>query len=159
MILQTGIKQLILAICTVGAVSCSNTEQKMETAEEARERVIQATRTLQESYLDSLNEYILYKAEIVAQLQENELEVSSFKTIIKLETLAIQDKFEKQIEQMEFKNRQLKTIITDHQVETHEKWILFKSDFNEQMNSLTQLMKEMNEEFIFNTSTAPKRKL
>ncbi len=156
MITQIGIKQLILTICIVGSISYCTTEPKMETAEEARERVIQATRTLQESQWDSLDEYILFKAEIVAQLQENELKVSSFKTIVKLEKRAIQDKFEKQIEQVEFKNKQLKTIITDHQVETHEKWILFKSDFNEQMNSLSQLMKEMNEEFIFNTSTASK---
>lgn len=155
MIAQIVTKRL-LTICIVGIISCGTNEQKTETAEEAKERVIQATRNLQESHSDSLDEYILYKAEIVAQLQENELKVASFKTIIKLETQSTQDQFQKQVEQIEFKNARLKTTINEYRAEARDKWLVFKTSFNKELATVNKMIAEMDEKFIFNTTVSQK---
>ncbi|MES2380651.1 MAG: hypothetical protein V4538_06405 [Bacteroidota bacterium] len=155
--IKSGGKQLILTICIIGFIGCRNTEQKTETAQEAKERVIQAMRNSQEPHSDSLDEYILYTTEMGVQLHENELKIASFKTIIKLETQATQDKFEKQIEQIETQNTQLKTILNQRKVEERDTWIAFKTNFNKQIASINLLIAKMNEDFIFNTSPYGKK--
>ncbi len=148
--LKTGIKHLIPAIFIIVGMGCHNTGQKTETAEEARERVMEATHHSLETQPDSLDEYELYTNEMDKQLQANELKISSFKTIIKLEPQAIQDKFKNQIELIELKNTQLKTMLTQYQFEEGNKWIVFKTSFNKQVAKVNQMITGMDELFIFN---------
>jgi len=143
----TNLKTMMLAcIVAVGIISCSSPKQKAENLENAEENLINAQDDLDKAVLDSTNEYDRYKIESEAKLKANDLKISELKAKMKADKLEIRTKYEKQLNELEMKNAKLKTNIEDYKETDKNKWEIFKSNLNKEIEDIGKAITKMTEE-------------
>lgn len=143
----TNLKTITLAcIVAMEIISCSSPKQKAENLENAKENLINAQDDLDKAVLDSTNEYDRYKIESEAKLKANDLKIAELKVKMKADKLEIRTKYEKQLNELEMKNAKLKTNIEDYKETNKNKWEIFKSNLNKEIEDIGKAITKMTEE-------------
>ncbi len=143
----TNLKTMTLAcIVAMEIISCSSPKQKAENLENAKENLINAQDDLDKAVLDSTNEYDRYKIESEAKLKANDLKIAELKVKMKADKLEIRTKYEKQLNELEMKNAKLKTNIEDYKETNKNKWEIFKSNLNKEIEDIGKAITKMTEE-------------
>lgn len=129
---------LAVAVFIAGAMltNCQSSGQKVE---KAKDKVQDAKSEVKEAQINldnSIAEYALFKKESDAKIAANEKRIADLKIKIangKQESKAIYDK---DIAWLEKTNIDLKTKLDSYNVEGKEKWEIFKTEFNHDMDEL-----------------------
>lgn len=95
------------------------------------------------SSFDSVNDWIVYKNKMLQSIFDNKIKVNNLKSAIVLEDVLVNDKLEKQIECIEFKNNQLEIRLNNYSLESLLKFQMFKRNFNLQMEDNNQLITDL----------------
>lgn len=95
------------------------------------------------SKFDSVNEWMAFKNSMLQNNDDNKVRVNNIKSAIFLEDILIRDKFEKQIECIEFKNNQLELCLNDYKLESVRQFQFFKINLNRQLEENNQLINDL----------------
>ena len=140
--------QLTFIACFAAAciAACSSpAEQKEEKVQEAKDKVVEAKQELQQAMVDSSNEYMQYKEASEKRLRANDKIIADLKSSIKTEKTELRAKYQKQLDEIEKKNEKLKTKIEESKEDAKEKWVVFKENFNREMDTLGMSISSMAE--------------
>lgn len=134
----TTLKTAFMAcIILLGMTNCNNSpKQKAENVENAQENLNVAEQDLEQAVIDSTNEYTRYKIESQAKLKANETKIAELKAGLKADKAEIRLKYEKDLNDLEKKNQDLKVSIADYKESDVNKWEKFKETFNRDVDSL-----------------------
>jgi hypothetical protein len=97
------------------------------------------------SVFDSLEDFDLYKKQVLQIVENNKFKVGNLKLLMSKENKVINEKFEKQIEIVEFKNIQLNKSIGNYNFQTVEKFLFYKKNLNVMLAENNQLISEILE--------------
>ncbi|WP_288983338.1 hypothetical protein [uncultured Flavobacterium sp.] len=127
-------------------MSCNNSPAtKEEDLKEATEDMVNAQADLEQSELDSINDFNKYKESIQLKLAENQKIIGDLKLKINSKSKAARDVDEVEINELEKRNTDLKLKIENYEQGPEQKWALFKVDFNNEMDDLGKSISNMAE--------------
>jgi hypothetical protein len=129
---------LVLAVLvSISIASCNKSPKaKEEVLIDAKQDVETAKEDLDEATSDSIVEFNKYKSSIQIKLAENEKVISDLKASIKAEDRKTQTLYNKQLENLQLRNTELKLKIETYKQGPTQKWELFKVDFNKELDKL-----------------------
>ena len=112
---------------------------------EATEDMVNEQADLEQSELDSINDFNKYKESIQLKLAENQKIIGDLKLKINSKSKAARDVDEVEINELEKRNTDLKLKIENYEQGPEQKWALFKVDFNNEMDDLGKSISNMAE--------------
>jgi hypothetical protein len=128
---------VLAALVSVSIASCNKSPKaKEEVLIDAKQDVETAKEDLDEATCDSIVEFNKYKSSIQIKLAENEKVISDLKASIKAEDRKTQTLYNKQLENLQLRNTELKLKIETYKQGPTQKWELFKVDFNKELDKL-----------------------
>ena len=133
---------LLASILMTGALltNCSTPEQKVEHAQEnVREANAELDKANQNYKIDMEN----YRKETRDQIAENDKSIAEFKERIKHYKKEAKAEYEKQIDLLQKKNREMKLRLEDYKAEGQDKWETFKAEFGKSMDELGKSIKDL----------------
>jgi len=89
---------------------------------------------------DSIKAFGSYKNQVLQTIADNEIKITNLKSAVVMENKIVMDKLEKQLEEIVFKNKQLKTRITSYNLQSIKQFQLFKLNTNLQILEDNQLL-------------------
>ena len=130
-------KVLLTVLVSITISSCNKSPKaKEEVLIDAKQDVETAKVDLNEATSDSIVEFNKYKSSIQIKLAENEKVISDLKASIKAEDRKTQTLYNKQLENLQLRNTELKLKIETYKQGPTQKWELFKVDFNKELDKL-----------------------
>jgi hypothetical protein len=137
---------IVIGIAIMGMISCTNSPtKKAEVLEDAKENVLVAEQDLNQAVSDSINEYARYKMEAETKLIENDLKIAALKTNMKAERIEVRTKYEKELNELEKKNANLKVSISEYKEDDVNKWEKFKELVNQDIEEIKLAISRMSE--------------
>jgi hypothetical protein len=128
---------LVAILALIILSSCNKSPKaKEEVLIDAKKEVETAKVDLDEATYDSIVEFNKYKTSIQIKLAENEKVISDLKASIKAEDRKTQTLYNKQLENLQLRNTELKLKIETYKQGPTQKWELFKVDFNKELDKL-----------------------
>ena len=146
--MKRSLLQITFLACFAAAciAACSTpAEPKEEKVQDAKDKVTEANQELKQALVDSSNEYMQYKEASEKRLRANDKTIADIKASIKAEKTELRAKYQKQLDELEKKNEKLKTKIEESKEDAKDKWVIFKDDFNREMDSLGKSISTMAE--------------
>lgn len=147
---KTRISNLIFGLASVATViilfnSCkSPAEDKERTnTDEVKENLVEAKESLDKAKKEYVLRYQAFKLESDNKIAENEKVIAELKAKAKMESNAAKQDFEKELTVLEQKNQSLKEKMSYYKDEGDDKWESFKMEFNQDMDSLGQALKDL----------------
>ncbi len=133
---------LVTTICIASTcvISCKSSNEKVQDAKnnvaeaEAEENLIKAQQ-------DSVTDYQEFKKQAAEKISTHEKSIAEFKARIANEKTEIKATYEKQLDELEHKNSDMKKKLDDYKETGKEQWTSFKNEFNNDMNELGQAFK------------------
>jgi hypothetical protein len=119
--------------------SCTTPAEKVE---DAKGNVKDANEELDEANQAYLEDLANYRNETSARITMNEGRIAELKVYAAAEKGAVKVEHEKQIADLEKRNRDLKDKMTRYKGEGNEEWLAFKKEFNYEMEELGKALKE-----------------
>jgi hypothetical protein len=117
--------------------SCQSSAKKVE---EAKENVTNANHELIKARQDSIQQF---KQESAREISNSEKRITEYKVKIAHENKALKAKHEKKLAELEQKNNDLKTKLTNLKEDGSEDWKKFKSEFSHDMDELGKSLKDL----------------
>lgn len=138
---------LVTAIASLMLVGCNNSPKEKEVElEDAQEDVIDAKVALQQSKLDSINDYNTFKKSIELKIDENQKQINEIAIKVDRSNDKNRAANVKELAKLEEKNQELKTKLNEYnQQGTAEKWELFKVEVNNDIDELGKSISNMAE--------------
>ena len=128
---------VLAALVSISIASCNKSPKaKEEVLIDAKQDVETAKEDLDEATSDSIVEFNKYKSSIQIKLAENEKVISDLIASIKAEDRKTQTLYNKQLENLQLRNTELKLKIETYKQGPTQKWELFKLDFNKELDKL-----------------------
>lgn len=135
---------LIMTAFTIitGAIltSCNTPAKKVDSAQD---NVIEA----KEDLVDAKEEYLVeienYRKETALRIKANNQSIVDFNKKIENEKNDAKAEYEKQIAALEQKNNNLEKRLDNYKVDGEDNWIVFKTEFNNDMDKLGQAFKDL----------------
>ena len=128
------LKMSMFAFLITGMLlSCNDTPA--ENVEEAEENVVEAQQELEEARQDSM-EYVTYRTEAERKLDENDQKIAALKERQRTAAKEVEDKYDRDIEEMERRNKELRDNVQTYQQGGRDRWESFKQKFNEDLDAL-----------------------
>lgn len=135
---------LIITACAIltGAnlTSCNTPAQKVDSAQND---VAEAKEDLKEAREEYLMEIENYRKETAARIDANNQSITEFNERIKDEKNEAKAGYEKQIAELEQKNNNLEKRMDDYKADGKDNWVIFKKEFNKDMDNLGQAFKDL----------------
>lgn len=128
------LKMSMFAFLITGMLMSCN-DSPGEKVEEAEENVLEAQQELEEARQDSI-EYVTYRSESERKLDMNDQKIAELKQRKRTAAKEIEDQYDRDIEEMERRNKELRDNINNYQSGGRDRWESFKYSFNENMNEL-----------------------
>jgi len=122
-----------------GLTSCTTPSEKVE---DAKSNVDDANEKLDEANQAYLEDLANYRNETSARITMNEARIAELKVFAAAEKGAVKVEHEKQIADLEKRNRDLKDKMSKYKGEGNEEWQAFKKEFNYEMEELGKALKE-----------------
>jgi len=137
---------IVIGIAIMGMISCTNSPtKKAEVLEDAKDNVLVAEQDLNQAVSDSINEYTRYKMEAETKLIENDLKIAALKNNMKAEKIEVRTKYEKELNELEKKNANLKVSISEYKEDDVNKWEKFKELVNQDIEEIKLAISRMSE--------------
>ncbi len=147
---KTRISNLIFGLASVATViilfnSCKSPAEDKETTntDEVKENLVEAKESLDKAKKEYVLRYQAFKLESDNKISENEKVIAELKAKVKMESNAAKQDFEKELTVLEQKNQSLKEKMSYYKDEGDDKWESFKMEFNQDMDSLGQALKDL----------------
>lgn len=150
--MQKSILMYVLCLClsTLSLVSCNNSSEKVKNAEEA---VTKADSNLVNANQEYLTEIENYKKETAEKIATNDKSIVEFKARVAQEKKSARADYLAKVEALEKKNSDLKKRMDDYKADSKEKWDMFKTEFNHDME---EIGKSFNDLTVKNVKTSSK---
>jgi uncharacterized protein (DUF3084 family) len=136
---------LTVAIFLIGSMfsGCqSSTTSKVEDAEkavdQAKDDLDVAQSELTEARKEYYEDYLVFKKEYDEKIRQNELAIAELKIMITQSSDQNKPVFERELADLEKKNRDLKLSLENYNESSKDSWERFKSEFKGSMNDLGQ---------------------
>lgn len=113
--------------------SCDNASQKVVKAEENSAEAKQNLENAEDEYITDIDQYRLMAADKIAA---NERSIAEYNARIGKDKKAVSAEIKKEIADLEAKNNEMKMKIGDYKNEGEDKWEMFKTDFERDMDAL-----------------------
>jgi len=133
---------LLASAFAVGTIltSCSSPAEKVE---HAQENVIEANIELDKANKDYKIDMENYRKETRDQIAENDKSIAEFKVRIEHYKKEAKAEYEKQVDLLEKKNKEMKMRMDDYKADGQDKWETFKAEFGQSMNELGKSIKDL----------------
>ncbi|MFA6400405.1 MAG: hypothetical protein WCX31_02100 [Salinivirgaceae bacterium] len=121
---------------------CQTSTKKIDDAQvkvqDAKNEMIEANDELNQAINDSIQ---LFRKEAAEKIKANEQSIAEFRARIAVEKMENKAQYEKELAELEQKNRDMKRTLDEVKAEGKEKWLEFKADFSQKMNDLNTSFK------------------
>ena len=114
-------------------ISCNNSAEKVENAENNATEAMSDLNEANEAYLAEIEEN---KKKTADKIIANEKSIAEYKARIENERNEIKGDYNKKIYELEKKNSDIKKKMDDYKAEGKEKWEIFKTELNHDMENL-----------------------
>ncbi len=131
--------------CQTRSSKIKNAEDKVQ---EAKTDLAEAKTDLYMIRLDTISNYDQFKIEAEKIIIAQEKNIADFKAWLVSEKKDIDAEHNERLVVMENKNRELKTKLLDFKEEGQDKWIVFRDEFNSDMNELGKSFKDFTVENV-----------
>jgi len=140
--MKKSILSLTLFTFLTGAVftSCNSSAEKLENA---KNDVTEANKDLVEAEDAYLTDIENYKTSAREKTDANDKSIAEFKSRIANQKKEAKADYEKKIAELEQKNSDAKKKMDDYKADGKDKWELFKSEFNHDMEELGKAFKSL----------------
>jgi outer membrane PBP1 activator LpoA protein len=146
-------KKSILVVALSGfamiasVTSCSTSGEKVEAAKEdvkeAEDDLSDSKKDLKEANKEYQKDVEIYRMVIATKIVSNDEAISKYKEMIKTETKESKVKHQKQIDELEQKNKDLKNKMETYKSNNRENWEDFKKEFSHDMDELGAALKDL----------------
>jgi hypothetical protein len=135
-------------IAGIVLVGCQSSTKKEEAAQDnvadARENVEDAKEELMVAKkAATAEEWKVFKNETSVIINENEIRIAELKAKMKKTGKSIDALYEKKIEELEQKNKDIKAKVETYKNDTSSDWESFKREYNHDMSELGQALKDI----------------
>jgi uncharacterized protein YukE len=127
-------------VAVLVSISCSSPLRKVE---RAQNNVTEANKELDKANKEYLEDIKKYKSETAARIALNKQLIADLKARKKEEKDVDKDDFNKRIALLEQRNSDLKKTLDEYHGDGEDKWQVFKTKFNQDMNDLGNAFKDM----------------
>lgn len=117
--------------------SQENVQDAKDNVEDAKDNLVVAKKAA------SAEEWKAFKENTDSIISENEIRITELKLKMKKAGKTIDAKYEKNIDILEQKNKDLKAKMEAYKNDTNSDWQSFKREFNHDMNELGQALKDL----------------
>ncbi|NTW31210.1 MAG: hypothetical protein HGB12_01020 [Bacteroidetes bacterium] len=144
--MKKSIFTLAIATLMVGTMltNCQSSARKVENAEDkvedANDKVAEANQELNEEIRDSI---LQFKKESEEKFIAHEKSIAQFKARIAKEKIENKAEYDKKLAELEQKNTDLKKKLDEYKEEGKEKWKIFRTEFNKDMEDLGKSFKNL----------------
>lgn len=121
-------------------VSCNSPEQKVENA---REDVVDAQHGLNDANADYQAELENYRRDIASRSEDNTRTLDEYKTKVNDKRADARDEYNRKIEQLEQKNKEMKIRVDDYRGIGRDKWNEFKREVDHDMGELGNAIRDL----------------
>jgi preprotein translocase subunit SecF len=130
--------------CGLVLTNCNTPTEKVDNAEEVViDANIDANNALEKANQEYLKDMENFRIETAEKFASNDKSVIDFNTRIVNEKKEAKANYQKQITDLEQKSSDMKKRIDDYKAEGKEKWNIFKTEFNHDMDELGLAFKDL----------------
>jgi exonuclease VII large subunit len=133
----------IIAVLLLSAATFTQCSTPAEKVENAQQNVDEANKNLDKANEDYLRDVASYKQETADRIAANDQLVAAYNEKISAEKANVQTEYRKNIAVLEQKNKDMKKKMDDYKLEGKEKWQIFKTEFNHDMDGLGKAFKDI----------------
>jgi hypothetical protein len=123
-----------------GLTSCNTSAENVE---DAQENVDEANEKLDEANEEYVEDLLAYRTEIAERISINEVRIADLKVIVAAEKGEMKVNHEKQIAELEKRNRDLKNKMDSYKGDGRDDWNEFKKEFNHDMDELGKALTDL----------------
>jgi len=120
--------------------SCNTPAEKVDKAEND---VAKANQDLENANKEYQADVAKYKVETDEKIAANQKSLQEFNARIANEKAATKDAYKKRVAELEQKELDLKKKMDDYKMNGEENWIIFKTEFNRDMEELGKALKDL----------------
>lgn len=114
-------------------IGCDNAAKKVENAEN---NVTEAKAELKDARAEYMKDVENYRRQTADQLEANNKSIEQFNLSIAKEKAQTKDAYNKQIAELELRNRELQKRMDEYNGDSKDQWDQFKSEFKRDMDQL-----------------------
>jgi outer membrane biogenesis lipoprotein LolB len=114
-----------------------------KSGENAQEQVKKANQEMLDAQTQFDNEWQQFKNDAEMKISANEKKIDEFKVAMKTTSKKFRTKYENTILTLEQKNIELQKKLNDYQYEGKENWVKFKQAFNNDMDSVGNVINDI----------------
>jgi outer membrane murein-binding lipoprotein Lpp len=131
-----------IAFAFSGAIfaSCSTPAEKVNQAES---NVAEANQQLENANKEYEADIAKYKIETDDKIAANQKSIADFNARIANEKAATKEAYQKKLAELEQKESDLKKKMDEYKMDGKENWIIFKTEFNRDMDELGKALKDL----------------
>jgi len=132
---------LTVILLTAGSIltGCENNR------ENAKEKVQQADQALKDAQAQFDNEWQQFKSDAELKIDANQKQIDDFKVAMKTTSKKFKSKYKNEVLTLEQKNIELRKKLNGYKYEGKDNWEQFKQDFNNNMDSVGNALKDIFE--------------
>jgi hypothetical protein len=120
--------------------SCNTPAEKVENAQD---NVVEAKQDLVEANQEYAADVEAYRRETAARVAANRKSIAEFNARIESKKQEASTDYRKKIAELEQKNTDLQKRMDDYKIEGKDSWIMFKEEFNRDMEALGKAFKDL----------------
>jgi TolA-binding protein len=138
-----GLSTFALALMLFNACSSKPANQTSTQSSEAAEELNQAEADLAKSKEAYIEKYNAFKMETDTSINENRRTIEELKLKMKSKNKETRAKWERQLDELEQKNENMKARLDDYKEEGEDNWESFKTEFNHDMDNLGNALRDL----------------
>jgi hypothetical protein len=131
---------ILLAIVLIIGLLLISCEKSRENAEE---KVKQANQDMLDAQAQFEKDWMQFKSDAEVKISANEKKIDEFKVAMKTTSKKFKAKYENTILTLEQKNIELQKKLNNYQYEGKENWVKFKQEFNNDMDSVGNVINDI----------------
>ncbi len=132
-------KKYIAMLSTLSMFSIATQAQQQEkNLKTARKDIVVAQADLKQAQKDSIAEYHQFRKESFAKIDENNKTIESLRVKKANEEKASSAVYDLKVNKLKSKNNALKESVVNYKADGNTNWVVFKRQFNSEMDSLRQ---------------------
>lgn len=130
---------LAVIILIAGAVftGCENNRDN------AKDNVEKANQDMIDAQVQFEKEWQQFKSDAETKINDNQKNISDFKAAMKETSTKFKAKYENDVLTLEQKNIELRKKLNEYKYERKDDWEIFKTDFNREMESVSNAVKDI----------------
>ncbi|KAB7531485.1 hypothetical protein F8C76_08330 [Flagellimonas olearia] len=138
-----GLASVAMAVIVFNGCKSPAKDKETTHTDEAKENLVEAKESLDEAKKEYVLRYEAFKLESDNKIAENDKVIAELKAKAKKESNTAKKDFEKELALLEQKNQSLKEKMSYYKDEGNDEWESFKAEFDQDMDSLGQALKDL----------------